>query len=146
MFLRQTGRLGWDPYSEMRRLQADMNRLFEGARGPAAAQGYPPINLWVGDNSVVVTAELPGSGPDDIDLAVREDTLTIQGERKLPAAHNEVAWHRRERGYGTFSRTVELPFRVDPDRVEARFQNGLLEVELQRPKADLPRKIEIRSS
>lgn len=144
MLLTQTGQFGWDPFSEMRRLQGDMNRLFEGYRGPAAARAYPPINLWVGDDSVVVTTELPGLGRDDIDLTVREDMLTIQGERKLATNNNQVAWHRRERAHGTFSRTVELPFRIDPERVEARFQDGQLEIEMQRPEADLPRKIEIK--
>lgn len=143
MLLTQTGQFGWDPFSEMRRLQGDMNRLFEGYRGPAAAQTYPPINLWVGDDSVVVTTELPGLGRDDIDLTVREDMLTIQGERKLATNDNQVAWHRRKRAHGTFGRTVELPFRIDPERVEARFQDGQLEIEMHRPEADLPHKIEI---
>jgi HSP20 family protein len=143
MLLTQTGGFGWDPFSEMRRLQGDMNRLFEGYHGPAAARGYPPVNLWVGDNSLVVTTELPGLGRDDVDLTLGEDTLTIQGERKLQANDKQIAWHRRERGHGVFSRTVELPFRIDPEKVAARFHNGLLEIEMPRPKADLPRKIKI---
>ena len=57
-----------------------------------------------------------------------------------------VNWQRRERAYGTFSRAVQLPFRVDPDKVQARFTDGVLEVELQRLEADRPRKIEIRAA
>ena len=146
MLATETGRFGWDPFSEIRQLQSDMNRLFEGYRRPNTASTYPPINLWVGDKDIVLSAELPGLGHDDIELVVREDTLAIQGERKLPSHDNQVAWHRRERGYGSFSRTVELPFRIDPEKVEARFQNGLLEVELHRPAADLPRKIKISAN
>lgn len=145
MVLPYTGYFGWDPFSEVRRLQTDMNRLFEDVASPATAREYPPVNLWVGDNSVVATSEMPGLSADDINLSIRQDTLSIQGERKLPANDGEIAWHRRERGHGTFSRTIELPFRVDPDRVQARFENGLLEIEMQRPEADLPRKIEIKA-
>ena len=102
----------------------------------------PPVNLWIGDASVVVTAELPGFAENDIDLSVREDSLTIRGKRE-PSGGENAAWHRRERVYGSFSRTVELPFRIDPDQVQARFGNGLLEVELQRPEADRPKRIRI---
>lgn len=145
MLLTQLGRSGWDPFSEMRRLQSDMNRLFEGYPGRATSRTYPPINLWVGEKSIVVTTELPGLSQDDIDLSLRDDSLTIQGERKQEAGHAQVAWHRRERGYGTFSRTIELPFRIDPERVVARFQNGVLQIEMQRPEVDLPHKIKISS-
>lgn len=145
MVFTQFGRPGWDPFAEMRRLQADMNRLFEGAGAYPVPRAYPPVNLWLGDDSVVVTAELPGLSSDDINLAVREDTLTIEGERKAPTADEGASWHRRERPFGTFSRSIELPFRVDPDRVKARFDNGVLEVELQRPKEDLPRRIAINA-
>lgn len=140
-------RLGWDPFAEMRQLQAEMNRLFEDfatdvVEAPEAG-AYPPVNVWVGETSVAVTAELPGLARDDIEITIREDTLTIKGERKQPANDDRVVWHRRERNFGPFSRTVALPFRVDPDQAEARFMNGLLEVEIQRPKADQPKKIQI---
>ena len=139
------GRSDWDPFAEMRRLQSDMNRLFESAAAPGSSAGYPPVNLWVGESSAVVTAELPGLSSDDVELTVAEDTLTIRGARESAANDNEVAWHRRERALGTFSRTVELPFRVDKDAVQARFQNGVLEVEMQRPKSDAPRKIAVNA-
>lgn len=145
MLFAPTGRLGWDPIAEMRRMQHDMNRLFADFDSRPDAGTFPPINLWVGDGSVVVTAELAGIAEKDIDLAVREDTLTIQGKREAAAAEN-AAWHRRERAYGGFSRVVELPFRIDPDKVQARFGNGLLEVELQRPEADKPKRIRITAS
>lgn len=143
MLLSQLGRTGWDPFAEMRRVQNDMNRLFSDIEGRPAGRTFPPINLWVGEDSLVVTAELAGIGRDDIELTVHEDTLTIQGKRAPRADAEKAAWHRRERAFGTFARTVELPFRVDPDKVEARFTNGVLEVELQRPAADRPKKIKI---
>ena len=143
MLLTQPGTSARDPFSQVRRLQADMNRLFDGYRHPATARAFPPVNLWVGDEGVMVTAELPGLNREDIDLTVHEDNLVIRGERRTAAIDNEIVWHRRERGEGTFSRTVELPFRIEPEKVSALFKDGVLQVELQRPQSDLPHKIEI---
>lgn len=140
------GRLGWDPFAEMRRMQDEINRLFDSLESATATAGFPPINLWVGDDSVVVTAEVPGVAREDIDLRVQEDTLTIQGQRKPEFEEDKVTWYRRERAYGNFSRTVELPFRIDPDKVQARFTNGILEVEMHRPEADKPKRIQITAS
>ncbi|GLS28454.1 HSP20 family protein [Mesorhizobium albiziae] len=142
MLLSDFGRTGFDPFLEMRRMQQEMNQRLSGLT--AGAQEFPPINLWMGEDSVAVSAELPGIAPDGIDLTVRENTLTLKGERGSPAESEKSAWHRRERPHGSFSRTVQLPFRVDPEKVEARFANGLLEVELHRPEADRPKKIQIK--
>jgi HSP20 family protein len=143
MLLPYFSRLDWDPFVEMRRMQNEMNRLLDEFEAAPVAAVFPPINIWVGENSAVVTAELPGVSEKDIDLSVREDTLTIRGKREPETSAEEASWHRRERVYGDFSRVVELPFRVDPDRVQARFLNGVLEVELQRPDADKPKRIKV---
>jgi HSP20 family protein len=127
MFLTQTGRLGWDPFAEIRRMQNEVSRLFADVEARAATPTFPPINLWVGEDGLVVTAE-------------------IQGRRPLPVEADGIAWHQRERGYGGFSRTIALPFAVDPDEVDARFANGVLEIELRRPAEDRPRKIEIKAA
>lgn len=145
MLFAPTSRLGWDPLAEMRRMQNQMNQLFADFETRPDTGTFPPINIWTGDGSVVVTAELPGLAESDIDLAVREDTLTIQGKRE-PAGAENAAWHRRERVHGAFSRTVELPFRIDPDKVQARFSHGILEIELQRPEADKPKRIRITAN
>lgn len=150
MVLMPSRRFGGDPFAEMRRLQADMNRMFaewDGA-GPAglAREEFPPVNVWVGEHSVAVTAQLPGFAEEDLDLTVRDDSLTLRGSRKPPEVGDRSAWHRRERAYGEFARIVELPLRVDPQRVEARFVDGVLTVELQRPEEERPRKIRITAS
>jgi len=143
MLLSDVGRIGFDPFLEMRRLQQQMNqRLDDLTRG--AVPEFPPVNLWIGENSVAVTAELPGILPEEVALTVRENTLTIAGERDCQPEVEKFVWHRRERAHGRFSRTVQLPFRVDPDQVEAQFADGLLEIELHRPEADRPKVIEIR--
>jgi HSP20 family protein len=137
-------RLGFDPFVELRRMQAEMNRLFSGFSA-AAAREFPPINIWLGENSVVVTAELPGVSHQDVNISLEDDVLTLEGTRRPPESAENVKWHRRERAYGSFTRTVQLPFRVDPERVQARYVNGVLEVELERVEADRPKKIQIRA-
>ena len=92
---------------------------------------------------MVVTSELPGVTRDDVTLNLQEDVLTLEGARRPPQEEN-VNWQRRERAYGSFSRAVQLPFRVDADKVQARFNNGILEIELERLEADRPKKIQIR--
>jgi len=145
MALSEFPRLDFDPFVELRRMQSEMNRLFSGL-GTSAAREFPPINVWLGENSVVVTAELPGITAEDVNLNLQEDVLTLAGRRQPAQGQENVNWQRRERAYGTFSRTVQLPFRVDPDKVQARFNNGVLEIELERLEADRPRRIEIRAA
>ena len=126
-------------------MQSEMNRLFSGY-STSTVREFPPVNIWLGDNSVVVTAELPGVTRDDVTLNLQEDVLTLEGKREPKLQHENVNWQRRERAYGTFARAVQLPFRIDTDKVQARFNHGVLEVELERLEADRPKKIEIRAA
>ena len=143
MALSEFPRLGLDPFAELRRMQSEMNRLFSGFS--PSTRDFPPVNIWLGENSVVVTSELPGVTRDDVTISLQEDLLTLEGARR-PKEEKDVAWQRRERAYGSFSRAVQLPFRVDADKVQARFNNGILEIELERLEADRPKKIEIRGA
>ena len=145
MALSEFPKLGLDPFAELRRMQSEMNRLFSGFSA-TASRDFPPINIWLGENSVVVTAELPGITRDDVNLQLQEDVLTLAGKREPKSEQQNVSWQRRERAYGTFSRAVQLPFRVDPDKVQAHFNNGVLEIELQRLEADRPKRSEFRAA
>jgi HSP20 family protein len=145
MALSEYPRLGFDPFVELRRMQTEMSRLFSGY-GATTARDFPPINIWLCENSVVVTAELPGVTRDDVTISLQEDVLTLEGKREPKVQENNVNRQRRERAYGTFSRAVQLPFRVDADKVQAHFNNGTLEIEPQRLEADRPKKIEIRAT
>jgi HSP20 family protein len=145
MALSEFPRLGFDPFVELRRMQTEMSRLFSGY-GATTARDFPPINIWRGENSVVVTAELPGVTRDDVTISLQEDVLTLEGKREPRVLEDNVNWQRRERTYGTFSRAVQLPFRIDANKVQAQFNNGILEIELQRLEADRPKKIEIRAA
>jgi HSP20 family protein len=133
-----------DPFTVMRRLQDEVNRVF--ATPGTFAGGFPAVNMWQGPDSAALTAELPGVDPADIDISVKNDIVTITGERKPPENGDDQVWHRRERAYGRFSRVVQLPYRVDPDRVEARMTDGVLQIELQRPEADRPRRVQITAN
>ena len=133
----------FDPFAAIRRLRTDADR---GLPGLGRTGAFPAVNLWQGADSIAVTAEIPGIAPADIDITVHDDRVVISGERKPPETAEDGVWLRRERAYGKFSRAIRLPYRVDPDRVEARFHDGVLKIELQRPEADKPRRIRIASA
>ena len=135
-----------DPFAVMRRLQDEIDRTFAPGTGSSTAAGFPAVNMWQGEHSVALTAELPGFKPDDIDISVKDDTLTISGQRSAPETGEKAVWHLRERPVGKFARTIQLPFRVDPEKVDARFVNGVLEIELSRPEEDRPRRIEVKTA
>jgi len=123
-------------------MQSEINPVFSGFT--PTSREFPPINIWLGENSVVVTSELPGVTPSDVTINLQEDVLTLEGARH-PTQQQDADWQRRERNYGNFSRVVQLPFLVDADKVQARFHYGILEIELRRLEADRPKKIEIRA-
>lgn len=137
---------GLDPFAEMRRVQDQMNRLFADLSRPTADTPFPLINLWLGEDSAVVTAELPGVRDEDLELSARDNALTIRGKLESSGFGEKASWHRQERAYGDFARVVQLPFRVDPERIKARLLNGVLEVELPRPETDKPRRIRVNAS
>ncbi len=134
----------WDPWREMERLQDEVSRAL-GGRG-RTGRDYPPMNVWSGDEAVVVTAEVPGIDPADIDISVVNDTLTVRGARKAEELKKGERYHRRERGFGDFVRTVQLPFRIDGDHVEAKMNHGVLVVHLPRAAEDRRRRIEVAAA
>ncbi|MFW8593567.1 Hsp20/alpha crystallin family protein [Cribrihabitans neustonicus] len=136
----------FDPFGDMRRMQNQMNQLFDGFGGAQRPMAYPAVNFWAGQDSIVLTAELPGLSEADIELTVKDSMAVLRGTHPEQETGDDVTWRRRERPAGSFSRTVELPFRVDPERVDARFKNGVLTVEMQRPEEDKPKRIEIKAS
>ena len=131
-----------NPFREMQRAQHEMNRLF-GSLPSTARLEFPLVNLWANAEGAVVTAEVPGLSPEQIDVAVYQDTVSLSGKREPKMAGTDARVHRQERPHGAFSRTLVLPFHVDPDKVAARFDRGVLTLELPRPAADRPRKIQI---
>jgi HSP20 family protein len=146
MFGDELARFGraWDPWRDLNRLQDEVNRLFSGAREvrPAA---YPPVNVWTNEEGAFLRAELPGMSVDNIEISVLGDTLTLTGKREPEALEKGASYHRREREFGQFSRSLTLPFRVESDKVSAQFKKGVLEVMLPRAQADRARRITVKA-
>jgi len=133
-------------WEEMNRLQREMNRLFEGVdRGWAPVAGFPAINVWLNEEGAVVTAELPGVDVKDLEINVVGETLTLSGERKAEDLPKDSVVHRQERGIGKFTRTVDLPFSVESNKVQATLEKGILRILLPRAEKDKPRKIAIKA-
>ena len=111
---------------------------------PSTAE-FPATNVWVSENGAVVTTEVPGIDPNALEISVVKDTLTLRGSRKAEELKEGESYHRQERWNGQFTRTLELPFPVNADKVEARFAKGILYISLPRAEADKPRKITVKS-
>jgi len=107
---------------------------------------FPPINVWASEKNIVVVGEVHGINPDDIDLQVCNQTLTLKTKRELNEAQEGQTLHRRERGHGQFTRSIELPYAIDAEKVNASFSNGVLRIEFTRAAADLPKKITVNAS
>lgn len=132
-----------DTMPEMLQLQRDMNRLFSNM-GQKSPQEYPAVNIWEKDGKAVVTAELPGIDPEKLDISVSGETVTIAGTALQETFAEDQTYLRQERGIGNFKRNIQLPFQIDAQAVEARYEKGILMITLPRAKEDLPKKIKIK--
>jgi len=143
MFWPEIGRYGrvWSPWREMERLQQDVNRLLSRESAPT----FPAVNIWASDQDVIVTAEVPGVDPANLDITVAENILRLTGSRKPEELKPGEVSHRRERASGEFTRSLRLPYAVDSGKVEASCEKGILKVRLPRAEEDKPRKIAIKS-
>ena len=137
--LERFGRLV-DPWRELERMQ----RAFSRRVTPSTTE-FPAVNVWVGGDTAVVTTELPGVDPKAIDISVVGRSLTLRGSREPEELKDNQSYHRRERWYGQFTKTLELPFDVESAKVEAKFGKGILSITLPRAEADKPRKITVKS-
>jgi len=142
----------WQPFTpvwnQVQQLQDEMNRLFDrwgGDGGREVGIGYPPLNVWEEGEHLFVEAELPGMNLQDLEIYVTgNNQLTLKGQRK-PVVPEKGVCHRQERGFGTFTRTLTLPYAVNPDNVDARFENGVLRLQLAKDESAKPRKIQVKA-
>ncbi|MBM4030771.1 MAG: Hsp20/alpha crystallin family protein [Planctomycetes bacterium] len=135
-----------DSLEDMERLHRDVHRLFSGFMPSAAPRVFPPVNVWTGRDDAIVTAELPGVDPERLDISVVGDTLTLSGEREQPESGDGHIVNRLERESGGFTRTIQLPYRVEADKVEATYARGILQIKLPRLEADKPKQIAVKAS
>ncbi len=136
-------------WNQLNQLQQEMNRLFsrwgeDGGRWTGLAGGFPAMNVWEDNDTVFVEAELPGLDLKDLEIYVTGgNQLTLKGERKASVPEKGL-WHRQERVFGKFSRSLTLPYNVNADKVDARFENGVLLVKLPKHESAKPRKIAVK--
>ena len=116
--------------------------LFEN-RNRGVQRWMPAMDIVEADDHFVLKADLPGLGEDDVAIEVQDNVLTLSGSREAEHERNEQGWHRLERSYGSFSRSLTLPDGVDPDKVAASFDRGVLEVRIPKPEERKPRRISI---
>ncbi len=135
--------------TEFQRRQRDMERLFSSFAGrgasPFRSDVFPHVNVSEDADNLHVRTELPGMLPEEIDISVEGDTVTLRGERKLHVVEN-VNYHRREREAGRFRRIFTLPTRVNADAVTALFKDGVLKITLPKAEEAKPKQIQIKSA
>jgi HSP20 family protein len=140
----------WQPFRNLSEVQAEMNRLFDSVFGhPAAAPSgermwIPLCDMWETKDEVVLAFEVPGVSEKDVSLSITGGLLTLRGERRFAQeAVKDESWHRVERAYGKFERTLELPIPVQADKVKATYRDGLLTVRLPKAEEVKPKEIKI---
>ena len=140
----------WEPLREFATLQNEMNRLFGSVfdtppqgNGGTLRRWMPAMDLIETADHFVLRADLPGLSEEDVNIEVEERVLTISGERKAEQIEDKDGFHRVERAFGTFSRSLTLPEGVDAEAVSASFDRGVLEVRIPKPEQRKPRKISI---
>ena len=141
----------WDPFQDLQALREDMNRAFgrwfgrEGEEERSGVRWAPALDVAETKDAYRIDVEVPGLKPEDIEVTVDQGMLTIQGERRSEEESRDRQYHRIERRYGAFRRSITLPSGVDASRVEATYDNGVLRLTVPKTEAAQPKRIEVRS-
>jgi len=141
----------WNPARDLMRMREEMNRLFsqffregDGEEGTWLTGAWaPPVDIHETDEALILKAELPGFSSDDVHIELHNNRLTLRGEHKHETEVKEERYHRRERAYGSFQRSFQLPVVIAQEQVTASFENGLLELRLPKSEAAKPKRITI---
>jgi HSP20 family protein len=136
----------WDPFQE---LQREMSRLFETldpVHSTRQIHRYPPLNLYDAADRYVLSVQLPGMAPSDIELTITGETLTLRGERKRAEDVKEDSYRRQERPMERWSRTITLPDRVESTQVGASFADGILTITFPKAESTKPRQITVTAA
>ena len=141
----------WEPFREMMTLRNAMDRLFEESfvspsrLWPEVGVGELAIDMYQTANDVVVKAALPGLKPEEVDISITGDTLTIKGERKEEQEVKQEDYFYKEHRYGGFSRSIAIPVQVKSDKAEALFENGVLTLTLPKAEEIKPKQIKVKA-
>jgi len=141
----------WDPFRDVATLQDRINRLFTESFGRARDANEemslcawsPAVDIYEAENGIVLIAELPGIKKEDVSVEIKDNVLTIKGERHPQPEIGSENYYRRERCFGTFQRSFPLESRVEPGMIRANFKDGLLKIEIPRPEQEKPRQVNV---
>ena len=140
----------WDPVRDMVTLREKMNRLFEDVftgqsegKELTASTWAPAVDIFETENDLVMTAEVPGIDEKDIEIKIEDNTLILKGARKFEKETKEENYHRIERSYGSFYRAFTLPNSIDPEKIQAEHENGVLKITMPKRTELKPRKVKI---
>jgi HSP20 family protein len=141
----------WNPMREMETWQNRINSLFDRGLFPSFSldddmslgNWRPVVDIYENDDTLVVKAELPGVDKKDIRVDLKDGVLTLSGERSHEKEVKEENYYRKERAWGSFHRSFNVPADIDPDKIKAEFKDGILKVEIPRPEEKKPKKIAV---
>ena len=137
----------WDPFREVVTMQNRLNSLFREineADSPMSTAAFvPAVDIYEDEKKVLLKLEVPGIDEKDLDVSVENNTLTVKGERKFEAEEKEENFHRIERRYGSFFRAFTLPSTVDTEHIDAKYNAGVLKLELLKKPEAQPKQIKI---
>lgn len=147
-----TSLIRWDPAREMSQMRQMMDRFFDDSWFEAPVrwtrqEGFPlELDLVEDNDTYTVKASVPGVQPDDVDITLTDNVLTIKGETRHEENVDEKNYHLRERSYGSFTRSIRLPMPVDAEHVDASHENGVLTLRLPKLEAVKPKKIAVKAT
>ena len=140
----------WSPAREIASLQQGINRLFEdvfsqpGSYDPDAMGAWrPPVDIVDTTEAILIYVEIPGVDKDDVDIEVKDNVLTIRGERVVDSRIGNGSYYRSERVFGKFGRSFALPAMIRTDHIKATFKNGVLKIAIPKPEEEKPRQVTI---
>jgi HSP20 family protein len=141
----------WQPYGAVASLQDSINRLFQDAfprslsdEDFALSAWKPVVDIFDKADAIVIHAELPGVTKDKVSIEIKENVLTLKGEREEVKEVNEDKYFRKERSFGSFHRAFTLPSAINPDNIKASFKDGVLEIEIPKPEEQKPKQVQIK--
>ena len=141
----------WDPFRDAAELQNRINRMFDESFGRSRESDIemnvrawrPAVDIYDAENGIVVAVELPGVSKESVSVEVKDDVLTLKGERLADPAISDDSYYRRERLFGPFKRSFTLHQNVKPDQIKATFKDGILQIEIPRPMQEQPKQITV---
>ena len=133
------------PFEDFAALQTRLDRLLEDVVGEGKrGEWTPAIDLIRDKNKLTLRVDMPGITPDDVKIEVRDDIITVSGQHEEATEEKDENYVRRERRFGSFSRSIALPSGVDPDKIEATSKDGVVEVTIPLPAEKKARSVEIK--